>query len=121
MLPAGPASISALPVAGYTLQTGFAAVLSSNFAFYTGEESNLSNVLTSVTYSQYQQIIFPIQANIWTRGNKYNISTDWRFLQYPSLTYGLGGNTSADLSNTITISGAKAAAICATPSASLST
>jgi outer membrane protein assembly factor BamA len=92
----GKLHISALPVAGYTLQTGFAAVLSSNFAFYTGEESNLSNVLTSVTYSQYQQIIFPIQANIWTRGNKYNISTDWRFLQYPSLTYGLGGNTSAD-------------------------
>jgi outer membrane protein assembly factor BamA len=92
----GKLHISALPVAGYTLQTGFAGVLSSNFAFYTGEESNLSNVLTSITYSQYQQIIFPIQANIWTRENKYNITTDWRLLKYPSLTYGLGGNTSAD-------------------------
>jgi hypothetical protein len=94
----GKLHISALPVAGYTLQTGFAGVLSSNFAFYTSEhsEANLSSVLTSVTYSQYQQIIFPIQANIWTRGNKYNIQTDWRYLRYPSLTYGLGGNTSAD-------------------------
>ncbi len=94
----GKLHISALPVAGYTLQTGFAGVLSSNFAFYTSEHSqaNLSSVLTSVTYSQYKQIIFPIQANIWTKGNKYNIQTDWRYLKYPSLTYGLGGNTSAD-------------------------
>jgi len=94
----GKLHISALPVAGYTLQTGFAAVLSSNFAFYTSEHSqaNMSNVLTSITYSQYQQIIFPIQANIWTKGNKYNIVTDWRYLRYPSLTYGLGGNTPAD-------------------------
>lgn len=94
----GKLHISALPVAGYTLQTGFAGVLSSNFAFYTSEHSqaNMSNVLTSFTYSQYQQVIFPIQANIWTRGNKYNIVTDWRYLRYPSLTYGLGGNTPAD-------------------------
>jgi hypothetical protein len=95
---AGKLHISALPVAGYTLQTGFAGVLSSNFAFYTSEHSqaNMSSVLTSITYSQYKQIIFPIQANIWTKGNKYNIQTDWRYLVYPSLTYGLGGNTSSD-------------------------
>ena len=94
---AGKLHVSALPVAGYTLQTGFAGVVSSNFAFYTNENSpNLSNILTSITYSQYNQIIFPIQADIWTKNNKYNIITDWRYLRYPSLTYGLGGNTSAD-------------------------
>jgi outer membrane protein assembly factor BamA len=94
----GKLHISALPAAGYTLQTGFAGVVSSNFAFYTSEHSqaNLSNVLTSITYSQYKQIIFPVQANIWTKGNKYDIVTDWRYLKYPSLTYGLGGNTSSD-------------------------
>lgn len=94
----GKLHISALPVAGYTLQTGFAGVLTSNFAFYTSEHSqaNLSTVVASVTYSQYEQIILPIQADIWTKGHKYNIITDWRFMQYPSLTYGLGGNTSPD-------------------------
>jgi outer membrane protein assembly factor BamA len=94
----GKLHISALPVAGYTLQTGFAGVLSSNFAFYTSEHSqaNMSSVLTSITYSQYEQVILPIQADIWTKGNKYNIITDWRYLQYPSQTYGLGGNTSVD-------------------------
>jgi outer membrane protein assembly factor BamA len=90
--------ISAIPVVGYTLQTGFAGVLSANFAFYTGERNRakLSSVLTSITYSQYEQIIFPIQADIWTKDNRYNIVTDWRIMKYPSLTYGLGGNTNAD-------------------------
>lgn len=90
--------VSLLPVAGYTLQTGFAGVLSGNFAFNTSDPAttNLSSVLTSVTYSQYKQIIFPIQADIWTKNNKYNIVTDWRYLKYPSVTYGLGGNTSVD-------------------------
>jgi outer membrane protein assembly factor BamA len=94
----GKLHFSALPVVGYTLQTGFAGVLSSNFAFYTSDRpnANLSSVLTSFTYSQYRQVIFPIQADLWTKDNKYNIVTDWRYLKYPSLTYGLGGNTSAD-------------------------
>ena len=94
----GKLHISALPVAGYTLQTGFAGVLSSNFAFYASQQSptNLSTILTSITYSQHHQVIFPIQADIWTKGNGYNIITDWRFLKYPSVTYGLGGNTPAD-------------------------
>jgi hypothetical protein len=94
----GKLHISALPVAGYTLQTGFAGVVSSGFAFYTSEHSqaNLSTILTSIIYSQYKQIIFPIQADIWTKGNKYNIITDWRYLHYPSLSYGLGGNSSPD-------------------------
>ncbi|HEY8970827.1 MAG TPA: hypothetical protein VIM64_17085 [Puia sp.] len=94
----GKLHISALPVVGYTLQTGFAGVLSSNFAFYTSDQSqaNISSILTSITYSQYRQIIFPIQMDIWTKNNKYNIVTDWRYLKYPSLTYGLGGNSSPD-------------------------
>ncbi|HVW62754.1 MAG TPA: hypothetical protein VHC48_22035 [Puia sp.] len=94
----GKLHISALPVVGYTLQTGFAGVISSNFAFYTSEahQANISSILTSITYSQYRQIIFPLQADIWTKDNKYNIVTDWRYLKYPSLTYGLGGNTSPD-------------------------
>ena len=94
----GKLHITALPVVGYTLQTGFAGVISSNFAFYSSDQrqTNISSILTSITYSQYRQIIFPIQMDIWTKDNKYNIITDWRYLKYPSLTYGLGGNTSPD-------------------------
>jgi len=95
--------ISALPAAGYTLQTGFAGVLSSNFAFCAGRErqTNLSTILTSISYSQYHQVIFPVEADIWTKGNRYNIITDWRYLHYPSLTFGLGGNTVIDSADNI--------------------
>ena len=99
----GKIHLSALPAAGYTLQTGFAGVVSSNFAFYTSPENqtNLSTVLTSITYSQNHQVIFPIQADIWTKGNRFNIVTDWRFLHYPSVTFGLGGNALADSGDNI--------------------
>jgi hypothetical protein len=85
--------VSGVPAAGYTLQTGFAAVVSANGSFYTDTGANISNVLSSFTYTVRNQIIFPIQTNIWTPGNKYNIVLDWRYLYFPSYTYGLGQYT----------------------------
>ena len=84
-----------LPAAGYTLQTGGAALLSANATFHTTPDTtdNLSTVTSSLTYTQYQQIILPVQTYIWTNKNRYNIVTDWRFMKYPSFTYGLGGHT----------------------------
>jgi outer membrane protein assembly factor BamA len=35
-------------------------------------------------------------SNIWTKDNKYNIVTDWRYYKYPQDTYGLGGHTSLE-------------------------
>ncbi len=104
----GGAHLSALPVAGYSLQTGWAAVFSANLGFYTGgqhsQTDKISSILTSFTYSQYNQSIFPIQSDIWTKGNKYNIITDWRYLKYPSETFGLGGRTSKNNGYTIDFS-----------------
>ncbi len=87
--------VSAIPAAGYTLQTGFAALLSANAAFHTEKtaKENVSVIVTSITYSQYKQIILPVLGDIWTKNNKYNIQIDWRYLKYPSLTYGLGSYT----------------------------
>ncbi len=97
--------VSALPAAGYSLQTGFAGVVSGNFAFHTGvhnhEQEKISTVQTSFTYSQYRQIILPLQASIWTKNNEYNIITDWRYLQYPSQTFGLGGRSKINNGYTI--------------------
>lgn len=101
----GRIHFSAFPAVGYTLQTGFAVVLSANAAFYTGthnhETENISTVVTSVAYTAKSQIIFPVASSIWTHNNKYNILTDWRFLKYPSETFGLGGNTKQDSSYNI--------------------
>jgi hypothetical protein len=87
------AQLTVLPAAGYTLQTGFALALSANLAFYTNHAANqkISSIFTSYSYSQYNQTILPVWANIWSRNGKFNYITDWRYMQYPSKTWGLGG------------------------------
>ncbi len=85
--------ISAIPVAGYTLATGFAAVATANAVFYTNKNANNSTILASFNYTARNQIIIPIAANIWLPDNKYNIVLDWRYLKFPSYTYGLGEYT----------------------------
>lgn len=90
--------VSVLPAVGYSLQTGFAAIISANVAFYNGayEGQNISTIVTSFTYSQYKQYILPLLTNIWSKGGKYDFQSEWRYLKYPSFTYGLGTNTTLD-------------------------
>src|SRR5207244_4086415 len=78
-----------------TLQTGFAVVMVANSVFYTDrtDHSKFSSILASIAYTQRGQIIFPISANIWTKKNKYNIISDVRYMNYPSVTFGLGPKT----------------------------
>lgn len=89
---------SLLPSAEYTLQTAFAVNLTANAAFYTGErvEDNISNVYLNFTYTQKHQFAIPLVTNIWTRGNRYNVLSEWRYEKFPQDTYGLGGFTQTD-------------------------
>jgi len=86
---------SMVPAVGYTLSTGFVGLLSANAAFYLSDSAttNISSVSTSFNYSQYNQITIPVQTNIWTKDNGYNIIVDWRYFKYPQDTYGLGGHS----------------------------
>jgi len=86
---------SMVPAVGYTLSTGFVGLLSANAAFYLSDSAstNISSVSTSFNYSQYNQITIPVQTNIWTKDNGYNIIVDWRYFKYPQNTYGLGGHS----------------------------
>lgn len=101
--------LSLVPAAGYTLQTGFAGIVSSNLAYYadTVPSTKMSSISTSVTYSQYNQIIIPLQMNLWTKRNKLNLITDIRYISYPSDIYGLGGRTDPNKGFTINFSGLK--------------
>ena len=98
----GKVHAGAFPAAGYTLETGFAGVISADAAFFTNnhnhnhEQENISTIITSIAYTSKNQIIFPLQSNIWINANKYNVLTDWRFLKVPSETFGLGGHTKQD-------------------------
>jgi hypothetical protein len=86
---------SFIPAAGYSLQTGFAGILSANLAYYTDTASDqkLSSISTSVTYTEYNQTLIPLTVNIWTKNNKYNFISDNRYIDYPSNIYGLVGRT----------------------------
>lgn len=95
--------VTVVPAVGYTLQTGFAALISANIGYYNdiGNNAKLSTINTSITYSQYNQIILPLVANIWTKGERYNIISDNRFISYPSDIFGLGGPTDPNKDHTI--------------------
>lgn len=85
--------ISVVPAAGYSLATGLAGLVAGNAIFRTSLDANPSTLITSFTYTVRNQIILPLLGNIWTKSNKYNIVTDWRYVKFPSYTYGLGGYT----------------------------
>ncbi len=93
----GVVHISAIPAVGYSLQTGFAAVVSANVAFKSKDpelrSDKTSYMYSSFAYTQYKQIILPFRASIWAAKGKYNLQLDWRFMKYPSETFGLGAYT----------------------------
>ena len=95
--------LTVLPAAGYTLQTGFAGLISANIGYYTdkGPDAKISTISTSITYSQYNQIIFPLFADIWSKGGGYNFISDNRYISYPSDIFGLGGATDPNQDHTI--------------------
>ena len=100
---------SFVPAAGYTLQTGFAGILSANLGYYNYEakDAKLSSIASSLTYSEYNQIILPLNANIWFGMGKYNFVSDNRYISYPSSIYGLGGKTDPNKARTINFTGLK--------------
>jgi hypothetical protein len=101
--------LSLIPAVGYSLQTGFAGILSANLAYYNDTAANqkLSSISTSVTYTEYDQILVPLTINIWTKNNKYNIISDNRYIDYPSNIYGLGGRTDPNKGHQIAFYGIK--------------
>jgi hypothetical protein len=86
---------SVVPVIGYSLHTKLAASLGVNGAFYTDnpDSVNLSVLNLGPTVTIKKQLIVPLQSNIWSAKNKYNLVGNWIFYKFPEITYGLGGHT----------------------------
>jgi outer membrane protein assembly factor BamA len=87
--------IGLFPAIGYTLQTGFAAAVSTNAVFYRRDQKaedsgNSSTVRLSVSYSQKNQIIVPLKSTLFFNKSHTILISDWRYLKYPTYTYGLG-------------------------------
>lgn len=94
----GKIYFSGSPSVGYSLSSGWAALVVANGAFYTSDDkmTKLSNVYVDAVYTQKMQTILHLQSNIWTKGNNFNFVNDWRYYDYPQKTYGLGGDTDLD-------------------------
>ena len=81
----GRVYFSGAPSLGYSLTSNLAAIFVGDFAFFTSEEEDqkISIVYLDVLYTQKQQFVFRIQNNLWTKSNKLNIVSDWRYYWYP--------------------------------------
>lgn len=86
-------AFSIIAAIGYTLQTRLAAVISGNIAYRTESTARLSTISGNATYTQNNQFFIPIQSNIWTRKNKFNLVGDFGFYKYPQSTFGLGSSS----------------------------
>jgi hypothetical protein len=88
-------AFSFLPSLNYTPPTSWSFGVLTSIALYTGDhkKTNLSNLQIYTSYTLNHQFITIARSTIWTSGNKYNFVGDWRYLKYPSYTYGLGPNT----------------------------
>jgi hypothetical protein len=87
------AVFSVVPALGYTLQAKLALTLAGNIAWRFKKDDKISTITINTAYTQTKQIIIPIQSNIWTADNKYNLVGDIRYYKYPQSTYGLGSNS----------------------------
>lgn len=94
----GRVYFSGAPSIGYSLTSGWASIFVGDVAFFTSEfqDQKISIVYIDILYTQKQQFVFRLQNNIWTRNNKLNLVSDWRYYWYPQKTYGLGGQSSLE-------------------------
>lgn len=85
-------NLSVMPAAGYAMHTGWAGILTANLALHSSDtihQRKLSTIATNITYTAFKQVMLPIQANIWSKNDKFNYQIDYRFIKYPSKVFGL--------------------------------
>jgi hypothetical protein len=91
--------LSASPILEYTLSTELTTGIAAGGAFITDitRSTNVSSFVGAIKYTQKKQFLLPIQSSVWSPGNRYNFLGDWRYLNFPQDTYGIGGfTTTAD-------------------------
>ncbi len=84
--------ISVLPAFGANPTVGFLLGVSGNVVTRLGpeENTNLSTLYASVSYTTKQQFNVVSRSNFFTTGNVWKFEGDWRYLDTNQPTYGLG-------------------------------
>lgn len=84
---------SFIPAAGYTLVSRLVVSITGNAAFRTDSQANISTISGNAGYTQNKQFVLPIESEIWTKNNTFELLGDYRFYKYPQSTFGLGSNS----------------------------
>ena len=81
-----------LPVLGYNPVMGFlyGAAGSGNFLAGSKEDTRLSALFTTVTYSTNKQLHISLKSNVYTNKDQWMLIGDWRYFLSSQPTYGLG-------------------------------
>jgi outer membrane protein assembly factor BamA len=85
-------SLLIVPIVGSNPATGFIFGLGGQYAFKVPGSDLYSNFSGSAQYTTKNQMIFMLKNNIYTKGNRFFLTGDWRYLLYSQATYGLGTN-----------------------------
>jgi hypothetical protein len=84
---------SVVPVAGYSLVSRAVVTLTGNVAFRIDSSARESTITSYISYTENKQFLLPLESEIWTKNNEFDLVGDSRFYKYPQSTFGLGSNS----------------------------
>ncbi|MFA5245720.1 MAG: polymerase, partial [Pedobacter sp.] len=85
-----------LPAIGYAQETGAELGVASLYSFYTDRKDTLTRTsrLTGIaTLTTKKQSNLQLKSDIWTPQNKYHITGEIRYKNFPFNFYGIGNST----------------------------
>ena len=85
-----------LPALGYAQETGIEIGAVSLYSFYTDRKDTLmrtSRITGMITFTTKKQSNFALKSDIWTPGNKYHVTSEIRYRNFPFNFYGIGNST----------------------------
>jgi outer membrane protein assembly factor BamA len=88
----GVSNVSLLPILGYSPANGFliGAAISATRFIGDPKTTQMSTVLTNLSFTSKGQTLINLKFDLFTPGNKWYISGDNRLLFFSQSTYGLG-------------------------------
>jgi hypothetical protein len=91
--------LTILPGFGYSQLTGFTVLVDGNISFYTHPKTNISVIKITPEYAQNKQFTPILTSSIWSKNNRFNFVSDWRYYKYSVNDFGLGAYTSENVFN----------------------
>lgn len=83
-------SLLVVPIVGSNPAIGFMLGVGGQAAFKMPGCATYSSFSGSAQYTTKSQMIFMLKNNVFTKGNRFYLQGDWRYLVFSQATYGLG-------------------------------